>query len=95
MQIIKKKLEKMMKKIILPLVVIQIFLKSRLRPEYLKLNKIILAQGETQEYQFIRKRENLERSKMLRQSKFKKIIKKMAGQDSDKDVRDFAEKTLK
>lgn len=77
MQIIKKKLEKMMKKISLPLVVIQIFLKSRLRPEYLKLNKIILAQRETQEYQFIRKRENLERSKMLRQSKFKKIIKKI------------------
>lgn len=77
MQIIKKKLEKMMKKISLPLVVIQIFLKSRLRPEHLKLNKIILAQRETQEYQFIRKRENLERSKMLRQSKFKKIIKKI------------------
>ena len=77
MQIIKKKLEKMMKKINLPLVVIQIFLKSRLRPEHLKLNKIILAQRETQEYQFIRKRENLERSKMLRQSKFKKIIKKI------------------
>ena len=77
MQIIKKKLEKMMIKISLPLVVIQIFLKSRLRPEYLKLNKIILAQRETQEYQFIRKRENLERSKMLRQSKFKKIIKKI------------------